>query len=108
MTTRSNAQLARQLTAEITNGHCKYLGVWWSQQEADHAQATTPEDAVAAAAPALALCEGCAESGLCHRRAELDRYTGLAAGAVYVNGHRKPASTVLRHPTPPHELKAAG
>jgi len=100
MTARSNAQLARQLTAQITNGNCKYLGTWWSEQEAAHAQTTTPGDARNATEPALALCEGCPAHELCRQRAELDRYTGLAAGAVYINGHRKPPTTVPRHPTP--------
>ena len=106
----SRAFLARQLTAAIKHPACKDLGMWWSEQEAAHAVATTTASAAAAAWPALSLCDECplVDRMLCAERAELDDYTGLAAGAVYQNGHRHSASTVLRQPTPPHKLGRTG
>lgn len=103
----SRAFLARQITGSILNAACKGRGAWWSEQEAAHAAAGIRVRAAAAAADALAVCAGCPEIPLCAQRAAVDRYTGLAAGAVYVNGVRKPAATVVRRPDPPH-LKRTG
>jgi hypothetical protein len=101
---------ARQLTVQITDAACKGTGQWWSEQEANHCDATTPTAAVEAASPALALCARCPkiDQAFCAERAELDDYTGLAAGAVYLNGRALPVWTVLPHPTPPQMLKEAG
>jgi hypothetical protein len=106
----SKAFLARQLTLAITHAACKGKGEWWSEHEADHSAATTPPAAVEAAGPALDLCSRCPkiDQVLCAERAELDDYTGLAAGAVYLNGRALPAWTLLPHPAPPHILKEAG
>src|SRR5664279_2808582 len=41
--------------------------------------------AAAAASAALTVCSGCAEVRRCAQRAVVDRYIGLAAGAVYVH-----------------------
>ena len=49
----------------------------------------------------MALCGGCPETDRCAQRAELDSYTGLAAGAAYLNGVRKPTTTVVFRPEPP-------
>lgn len=100
----SRAYRARQITTEIREAACRGLGTWWSQHEAAHAAAVTPTAAAAAAAPALALCAACPSAGLdglCALRAELDNYTGLAAGAAWVNGTAKRPSLVRRLPTPP-------
>lgn len=108
MTARSNIHLARQAAAEIHDAECKYLGVWWSEQEAAHSSAPSPRAAAAAAKPALGLCGLCTQTNLCAVRAELDAYTGLAAGTVYVNGRRMQPNHVMRHPTPPQKLPEAG
>jgi hypothetical protein len=98
--TRSQTHLARHVTALITGAACKGRGLWWSQQEATHAQATTGADAAAATTDAFAVCGGCTQVDLCRQRAELDRYTGLAAGGVFLNGRVQDPTTVMPHPTP--------
>jgi len=43
----------------------------------------------------MALCAGCPEVTQCAARAELDSYTGLAAGTAWVNGVRRPPAAVV-------------
>ena len=97
----SKAHLARQLAAAIIDAACEEQGSAWSGWEVEHASASTPTQAAAAAAEAMALCGVCAETDRCAQRAELDSYTGLAAGAAYLNGVRKPTTTVVFRPDPP-------
>src|SRR5450759_4752624 len=87
----SRAHLARQLAAAITRTACKGQGEAWTEWEAAHADAVTPAQAEAAAAPALAVCAGCPEVTPGGRPApSLDSYTGVAAGTAWVNGMRRP------------------
>lgn len=97
----SRAHLARQLAAAITGAACKGQGVLWGQWEAAHAAAATSAAAETAAVPAMVLCAGCPETLRCASRAEVDRYTGLAAGAAYLNGARKATTAVVLNPEPP-------
>ena len=97
----SRAHLARQLAAAITDAACEEQGSAWSGWEVAHASASTPVAAAAAADAAMTLCSGCPETERCAQRAELDSYTGLAAGAAYLNGVRKPTTTVVFRPEPP-------
>lgn len=97
----SKAHLAKQMAAAITEASCEEQGRAWSDWEAAHAAASSPTQATAAAADAMALCAGCPETDRCAQRAELDSYTGLAAGAAYLNGVRKPTMTVVFRPDPP-------
>ena len=66
----SRAHLARQLAAAITRAACKGQGEAWTEWEAALADAVTPAQAEAAAAPALAVCAGCPEVTRCSARAE--------------------------------------
>ena len=105
---RDRVALARRLS--ITVGReavCRGLGIWWTQQETAHGQATTPVAAAAAAAPALALCAGCPEVQRCSWLAEIDRYTGLAGGAAYLKGARRPPHRVRRVPPADDVLERA-
>jgi hypothetical protein len=98
----SRAHLARQLAAAITRAACKGQGEAWTEWEAAHADAVTPAQAEAAAAPALAVCAGCPEVTPGGRPApSLDSYTGLAAGTAWVNGMRRPTADVVPHRGPP-------
>lgn len=98
---------ARQVAGDIEAAACKGLGVWWSQREAGYAASTTRTEARSATQPAVDVCVGCPEIARCALLAQLDRYTGIAAAGVYVNGRRsKTIDAVPQHPTPPHELKA--
>lgn len=93
----SRRVLARYLAAvDVRGAACKGLGQWWSEQEAAHAAAGTPDAARAAANPAMVVCAGCPAITACSELAVIDRYTGLSAGAAYVNGRRTPTSTVVQ------------
>lgn len=100
--TRSDAYLARHVTAQIEDAACKGKGLWWSRQEATHAAASTSAEAESATVDAFEICAGCTQVDLCRQRAELDRYTGLAAGSVFLNGRPQVPTTVMPHPSPPH------
>lgn len=102
MTARHNIPLARQVAADITAATCKDRGKWWSRKEKAHEKATTPHAAAAAAAPALRLCRRCPAYDSCEIWAQLDNYTGLAAGAAYLNGRRLDTSRVRQRPNPPN------
>lgn len=105
--TRHSEHLARYYTAAIENAACKDTGTWWTQQEAAHAAARTADDAADATRAAFALCSMCPDKGLCAARAEADRYTGLAAGQVWLNGRAIPATTVMPPPQQEHPTAAA-
>jgi hypothetical protein len=95
--------LARIASAEVEPAQCKGRGKWWTRKEAEHAAAVDSESAAKAAKPALRLCGRCPAYELCKYWAELDKYTGLAAGAAYLNGRRKDPAKVRQKVTPPHE-----
>ena len=94
----SRAHLARQLSAAITAAACKGHGLTWTSWELDHAVATTPAQAEAAAGPAMALCRDCPVLLRCAQLATVDTCTGLAAGAAYLNGVRRPTAAVVPRP----------
>lgn len=75
-----------EVTAEIQGAACKFMGAWWSAREADYDNASSKTEAVAISAPVFELCGTCTQRSLCEERAILDRYTGLAAGQVFVQG----------------------
>jgi hypothetical protein len=83
---------ARQVASEMTYdglARCGGRGDWWSRRESAHERATTAKAAAVAAAPAMRLCARCPETGIegrCALRAQLDAYTGLAAGQAWVGG----------------------
>lgn len=84
----SRSFLAQQLTHELAAAECRGQGDWWSEQEAGVEHASTAGDAAAAARAAIAVCDHCPVWLVCAERAELDRYDGIAAGAIYRNGTR--------------------
>ena len=106
----SRAFRARQVASEMTYdglARCAERGEWWSQQEAAHEKASTAKEAVAAAAPAMRLCAGCPETGAerrCALRAQLDAYTGLAAGQAWVSGRPRPVGKSTRTTAAPGQL----
>lgn len=93
---------ARQIHRDMTYdglARCGGLGDWWSQREAAYEHAATAREAATAAAPAVRLCTGCPESGAdgrCALRAQLDSYTGLAAGQAWVSGRPRAVDAVRR------------
>lgn len=76
--------------ARAETAPCCGRGQWWSQREAAHNTARTPQAAEEAAAPALQLCASCPIVDACAEFAALAEYTGLAGGAVYFDGTRSP------------------
>jgi hypothetical protein len=90
----SRVALARQLAAAIESAQCDGMGHWWSEREAEHAAAVTGAEARGAAAEALELCGRCPERSRCAELAQVDQYTGLAAGAWYLNGTAKDVGAV--------------
>lgn len=98
--------LAQQLVFEIDGGLCKGRGAWWSRREALHARATTREEAAAATRPAIKLCSRCPFYDECEQWAQLDDYTGIAAGTVYINGRRRKEDTVIPRPPQRPRLSA--
>lgn len=106
MSSRHDVFLARQIAAEIT-GNCKGSRDWWSSHEAQLNVATTPAEAEAATRDPIALCSTCPGYDLCEQWAQLDDYTGIAAGSVYINGRRHKPTTILLKATPPRPPDAA-
>lgn len=80
--------IARHLARTLLDAACADRAGWWSQWEAAHDAATSPETRDDAAQPAFALCGRCDAFDVCATWAEIDTYTGLAAGAAYRKGNR--------------------
>lgn len=98
MSKHHDPYLAQQVVFEINGSPCKARGEWWTRREVLHARATTREEAASATGPALKLCARCPFYDTCEQWAQLDDYTGLAAGSVYINGRRRKADTVIPRP----------
>lgn len=86
--------LARDAAARLDPAACREQQGLWDAQERAHETAATAAEAAHAATLALALCDGCPVSGWCAQWAEIDEYTGLAAGGAWVNGKPRPVHWV--------------
>lgn len=85
-------ELASVLALE---GNCAVPGSGWDAAEKQHLMARSNVEAAAAAVTALALCTECPVVEACRLWAELDRYTGLAAGRSWIRGREyDPATTI--------------
>ncbi len=80
--------IARHLARTLLDATCADHARWWTQWEAAHNAATSPETRDDAARPAFALCGRCDSVEVCAAWAEMDTYTGLAAGAAYRKGSK--------------------
>ena len=80
--------IARHLARTLLDAACAEHARWWTQWEAAHNAAISPETRDEAARPAFALCGRCDALDVCAAWAEIDTYTGLAAGAAYRKGSR--------------------
>lgn len=80
--------IARHLARTLIDATCADHARWWTHWEAAHNAATSPETRDDAAKPAFALCGSCDALDVCAAWAEIDTYTGLAAGAAYRKGSR--------------------
>jgi len=80
--------IAGHLARTLLDAACTDHAHSWTQYEAAHNAATSPETRDDAAQPAFALCGHCDALDVCAAWAEIDTYTGLAAGAAYRKGSR--------------------
>lgn len=91
--------LARDASAALVAAACKEQRDLWNRYEDEHAAAVTKEQARAAAEPLLEVCAPCPIIQACRRWAEVDQYTGIAAGAAWLNGQERPVHWVRRPQT---------
>jgi len=91
--------LARDAAARLYAAACKESRKVWDEQERIHAEARSQAIARRAARPLLRICAGCPIITECRAWAETDRYTGIAAGAAWVNGVEKATHWVRRQAT---------
>lgn len=97
MSSRRDA-LAQAAAVRLVAAACSGLGRKWDRQEQLHLDATTHEQAVRAARPLTAICASCPIVTECRAWAEVDQYTGIAAGSAWVKGVEKPTEWIHRHP----------
>ena len=95
---RNRAVLARHAAARLIAAACRDKRDLWNLQEHLHEQATTEDEAHAAADPLLRICANCRIVAACRDWASVDDYTGIAAGAAWVNGKQKPVEWVRQPP----------
>lgn len=88
--------LAQNASAVLVAAACKAHSDLWNRYEDQHAAATTKEQARQAAEPLLEVCSGCPVAQACRRWAEVDEYTGIAAGTAWLNGTERPVHWVRR------------
>lgn len=82
---------ARDAAARLWAARCKDHGADWDAGESVlQAAGDAPGDADWAVDPLLDICASCPIATECRTWAHLDRYTGVAAGAVMVNGRTQP------------------
>ena len=94
----SKVVLAQHAAAQLVAAACGEERDTWNRQEQLHDAATTQAAARAAATPLLAICASCPIVAECRQWAVVDEYTGIAAGAAWVNGVEKQAHWVPRRP----------
>jgi len=92
--TRGSTSRAQGLTWDLTGARCKDLALWWTALEHEHRNASDAATARGSAEQVLAVCLPCPVSEPCAERARLDRYTGFAAGSLYVNGRQRRLGTL--------------
>ena len=95
---RNRAVLARHAAARLIAAACRDKRDLWNAQEQLHEQTTTQAEACAAAEPLLRICANCQIVAECRAWASVDDYTGIAAGATWVNGKQKPVDWVRLPP----------
>ena len=88
--------LARDAASRLSLAACKESQEIWDEQEKAHGSATVQAIARQAAVPLLRICAGCSVLGECREWAQIDRYTGIAAGTAWVNGVERPTHWVRR------------
>ena len=95
---KNRVVLARAAAAVLVEeAACRPDRQLWDRQEKLHAAARTCEAARAAAEPLVEICATCPhQAGRCAEWAEVDQYTGIAAGRAWVNGKERPVHWIAR------------
>ena len=88
--------LAQNASFVLVAAACANRSQQWNAGEVEHARASTKEQAQAAAAPLLELCARCPILVQCRSWAQVDSYSGIAAGAAWRSGKQRPAYWVRR------------
>lgn len=88
MSDRSREVLARDAAARLGSASCRGKRDLWNNHERAYLEAASRCAAADAAEAALLLCDECPVADLCSAWAAVDKYTGLAGGAAWVNGRR--------------------
>lgn len=97
MKRQSRNILAADATSRINDANCRDESGAWNALEARHEEVNfPPSSAEVVAAARKRFCDGCPAFTACAQWAEAEQYTGLAAGAAYLRGERKPATWVSR------------
>lgn len=92
--------LARDLAATITDAACAGAAAQWSAWEDAYERASNPAQRADALREPVSMCHDCPAREACADLAELTRYTGIAAGSAYRNGHRLDHRGRRAKPTP--------
>lgn len=82
----SRVEQAQKLSLQLLSGNCVNYPKLWNDCETAHLNATKARAAQQAAELAFQLCQDCPVRDRCQEWATVDRYTGLAAGQVWVDG----------------------
>lgn len=90
--------LAQAAAYRLAAAACGEESETWNRQEQLHDEARSQAAARAAAVPLLQICSVCPVVRECRDWAMVDEYTGIAAGAAWVDGRQKPVHHVRRHP----------
>ena len=96
-------RMLQQLASTVTDAACEGMSAQWTAWEVAVRRATSDTAVARAADPALAICETCPLNHLgstCSMLARHGRYTGLAAGRVWVNGEPRPTARRIPGPLP--------
>lgn len=97
MKRQSRDVLAADAASRIVDANCGDESEAWNALEARHEEANFPPPSAAVVDDARKrFCDGCPAFAACAQWAEAEQYTGLAAGAAYLRGERKPARWVSR------------
>ncbi|GAA1737266.1 hypothetical protein [Aeromicrobium alkaliterrae] len=88
--------LAASASANLGGANCAGREIEWADGERSWTSARSAGTALAAAAPLVDICGGCAVIVACAKWAELDHYTGIAGGRPFVRGVPRPYAWVHR------------
>jgi hypothetical protein len=89
MSDRSREVLACDAAARLRAASCRGQRDLWNTHERAYLEAERGDAAAEAAEGALLLCDQCPVLDRCAAWAAVDRYTGLAGGAGWINGRRR-------------------